>query len=91
MRGIYGKSGSQIRDNGVGFAEQYAHKLFGMFQQLHHDSQFEGAGLGLFTAKRIIEVHGGRIWAQSRPGEGASFFFTLESAVPILAREHAQQ
>jgi PAS domain S-box-containing protein len=67
----------EIKDNGVGFNEQYSHKLFGAFQHLHRDNQFEGAGIGLAMAKRIIECHGGRIWAKSQAGEGASFYFTL--------------
>jgi len=67
----------EIKDNGVGFDEQYAHRLFGAFQRLHRDNQFEGVGIGLAMAKRIIECHGGRIWAKSQPGEGASFHFTL--------------
>ncbi len=74
----------EIRDNGVGFGEQYAHRLFGAFQRLHGDSRFEGAGIGLAIAKRIVECHGGRVWASSRPGEGASFFFTLQPAAMVL-------
>jgi PAS domain S-box-containing protein len=73
----------EIKDNGVGFSEQHAHRLFRAFQHLHGDSQYEGIGIGLATAKRIIERHGGRIWAKSRPDEGASFYFTLlRPAVP---------
>jgi len=68
----------EIKDNGVGFSEQHAHRLFSAFQHLHGDSQYEGIGIGLATAKRIIERHGGRIWAKSRPDEGASFYFTLQ-------------
>lgn len=85
---ITGDSGEvviEIKDNGVGFSEQHAHKLFRAFLRLHGDSRFAGAGLGLITAKRIIEGHGGRVWARSRPGEGASFFFTLQAA-PVVAR-----
>src|SRR5512141_2547771 len=63
----------EIRDNGIGFSEQDAHKLFGAFQRLHNDSAYAGGGLGLVTAKRIIECHNGRIWAESQPGIGASF------------------
>ena len=79
----------EIRDNGIGFRGQDAHKLFGAFQRLHSEAEYEGAGLGLVTAKRIIECHGGRIWAESRPGAGASFFFTLQRAAPAVLRQPA--
>jgi light-regulated signal transduction histidine kinase (bacteriophytochrome) len=55
----------------------YANKLFKPFQRLHHRDDFEGSGIGLSIAQRIVSRHGGRIWAESRPGEGATFFFTF--------------
>jgi PAS domain S-box-containing protein len=81
----------EISDNGIGFSPEYKERIFGVFKRLHPRHEFAGSGIGLAICGRIVAHYGGRIWAEGRPGEGATFFFTLPPAEPLQSMQRNEE
>ncbi len=82
-----GRVSIAVRDNGIGFEEKYADRIFVVFQRLHGRGEYEGSGIGLAIVRKIVERHGGQIVAEGRPGEGAAFRFDLPGEASLSARD----